>query len=163
MSKKFTANDFLKLLASFILCLTAGFIGSLFTRAAVPTWYATLSKPTFTPPSSVFGPVWTILYLLMGTALFLVWRTNGVLQQRRKALSAFILQLVLNTIWSMLFFGLRAPLAGLVGIICLWVAIWLTIHFFARISRMAAWLLIPYLLWVSFAVILNISIFILNP
>jgi benzodiazapine receptor len=152
-----------KLISSIILCQLAGFIGSLFTRAAVPTWYATLSKPTFTPPSGVFGPVWTTLYLLMGISLFLVWRTDGDLQQRRKALAVFYLQLALNALWSILFFGLRSPLAGLVGIICLWTAIWLTIHLFYRISRMAVLLLAPYLLWVSFAVVLNVSIFILNP
>jgi tryptophan-rich sensory protein len=152
-----------KLISSIILCLMAGFIGSVFTQAAVPTWYATLNKPSFTPPSGVFGPVWTTLYLLMGISLFLIWRIDGELQQRRKALVVFILQLALNALWSILFFGLRSPLAGLVGIICLWTAIWLTIHLFARISRMAAWLLAPYLLWVSFAVVLNASIFVLNP
>jgi tryptophan-rich sensory protein len=151
-----------KLISSILLPQMAGFIGSFFTRAAVPTWYATLNKPTFTPPSGVFGPVWITLYLLMGISLFLVWRADGDLQQRRKALAVFSLQLALNTLWSILFFGLRSPLAGLAGIICLWIAIWLTIHLFSRISRMAALLLAPYLLWVSFAVVLNVSIFILN-
>ncbi len=152
-----------KLVISILLPQMAGFIGSLFTRAAVPTWYATLSKPTFTPPNGVFGPVWTTLYLLMGISLFLVWRTDGDLEQRRKALAVFTLQLALNVLWSILFFGLRSPPAGLVGIICLWTAIWLTMRLFSRISRMAVWLLAPYLLWVSFAVVLNISILILNP
>jgi tryptophan-rich sensory protein len=152
-----------KLISSILICQVAGFVGSLFTRAAVPTWYSTLNKPAFTPPSGVFGPVWTTLYLLMGTSLFLVWRTDGGLRQRREALAVFVFQLALNTLWSILFFGLRSPLAGLVGIICLWAVLWLTIYLFARISKLAAWLLAPYLLWLSFAFVLNISIFVLNP
>jgi len=152
----------IRLAASIILCLLAGFIGSLFTRPAIPGWYATLNKPPFTPPSAVFAPVWTALYFLMGISLFLVWRAEKDAPRRQTALIFFALQLILNTLWSILFFGLHSPLAGLVDIACLWAAIVLTIVLFSRISKTAAWLLVPYLLWVSFATLLNASILVLN-
>jgi tryptophan-rich sensory protein len=158
-----TIRDLLRLAGSIILCLAAGFIGSLFTTPAIPGWYAALDKPSFTPPSSVFSPVWTVLYLLMAFSLFLVWRAGADAPRRKTALSVFALQLVLNTLWSVLFFGSRSPLAGLVDILFLWAAIVLTILLFSRISKTAAWLLVPYLLWVSFASLLNAAILARNP
>jgi benzodiazapine receptor len=121
-----------------------------------------LNKPSFTPPGSVFAPVWITLYLLMGISLFLVWRVEKNIPRRRSALAVFALQLILNTLWSLLFFGLRSPLAGLVDIACLWVSIVLTLFLFSRISKTAFWLFVPYFLWVSFATVLNASIFALN-
>lgn len=155
-------QSWIKLIIGIIICLLAGYVGSLFTRPAIPGWYAALHKPSFIPPSGVFGPVWTCLYVLMGVALFLVWRAEKYTPRRRAALAVFALQLVLNILWSILFFGLRSPLAGLVDIICLWLTIIMTILLFFRISKSAAALLIPYLLWVSFAAVLNAAIILLN-
>jgi len=154
--------DILKLVASIILCQLAGFLGSLFTTPAIPTWYATLRKPFFTPPAWLFGPVWIILYMLMGISLFLVWGKKEQGPQVNKALIIFFVQLILNTFWSVAFFGFRSPLSGLVDIIFLWIAILLTIQKFFKISRNGALLLLPYFVWVSFAVLLNFSLWVLN-
>ncbi len=152
----------IKLIVSIIICQLAGFVGSLFTTPSIPTWYATLNKPPFTPPNRLFGPVWLILYLLMGVALFLVWRKGLKQLYVKKALIFFGVQLVLNILWSAAFFGFKSPLAGLIIILVLWVTIIITIRHFYNVSLTAARLLIPYILWVSFAAILNLSIFILN-
>jgi tryptophan-rich sensory protein len=154
-------TDILKLVASVILCQIAGFLGSLFTTPAIPTWYATLKKPFFTPPDWIFSPVWISLFILMGISLFFVWRRQGH-PQFKKALTFFFVQLILNVLWSLAFFGLRLPLLGLMDIILLWIAILLTIQNFLKISKFAGVLLIPYLLWVSFATLLNFSLWILN-
>ncbi len=145
-----------------LISQAAGLIGSLFTTPAIPGWYASLEKPEFSPPNWVFGPVWTTLYLLMGTAAFLVWHRGSPASAVRRALSVFWVQLALNAAWSILFFGLRSPLLGLVGIAALWLAIVVTIARFAPLSRLAAWLLAPYLAWVSFAALLNFEIYRLN-
>ncbi|MCX6791514.1 MAG: tryptophan-rich sensory protein [Candidatus Gottesmanbacteria bacterium] len=145
----------MKLLLSIIVCLSAGLIGSLFTFAAIPTWYATLIKPSFSPPNWLFGPVWTTLYVLMGIAMYLVWR-------KRKSLNLFLIHLVFNAGWSIVFFGLHSILGGMVTIIILWGLIFTLIRTFYRIDRRTAYLLIPYLVWVSFASILNFSLLILN-
>ncbi|MCE5272283.1 tryptophan-rich sensory protein [bacterium] len=154
--------DSFRLLLSLFLCLGAGVIGSLFTRPAIPVWYQGLKKPSLTPPGWVFAPVWVTLYLLMGLALFLIWRkgisTGGV----RPALAAFALQLALNAAWSGLFFGLRSTRAGLTGIALLWVALALTIYLFLQLDPVAAALLLPYLLWVSFAARLTWGLWRLN-
>ena len=154
-------TDILKLVASVILCQIAGFLGSLFTTPAIPTWYATLRKPFFTPPNWIFSPVWVSLFILMGISLFFVWRRQGH-PQFKKALIFFFVQLILNVLWSLAFFGLRLPLLGLMDIILLWIAILLTIQNFLKVSKFAGVLLIPYLLWVSFATLLNLSLWILN-
>ncbi|MGD1048469.1 MAG: TspO/MBR family protein [Candidatus Krumholzibacteriaceae bacterium] len=154
--------DTIRLAASIVVCMLAGFIGSFATRAGIPVWYAGIQKPSFNPPSWVFGPVWTFLYILMAIALFLVWRQGLAVSGVRIALFVFFLQLVLNAVWSFAFFGARSPLAGLVVIIALWGAIVATIALFAPLSRWAAVLLVPYILWVSFAAILNWSIYVLN-
>jgi benzodiazapine receptor len=155
-------RDIWKLVVSIIACLAAGAIGSVFTRQAIPTWYATLEKPAFNPPNWVFMPVWTLLYIMMGVAAFLVWRKGLENKQVRIALVVFLVQLVLNALWSVAFFGLESPLYGLVVIVALWVAILVTVLKFYRISRVASVLMWPYLLWVTFAAVLNSSIWLLN-
>lgn len=162
MNKKLPVIDLLRLIASLILCQLAGIVGSLFTTPAIPTWYQTLNKPPFTPPDWIFGPVWITLYLLMGISLFLVWRRTGKAPRVRGSMILFFVQLGLNAFWSIAFFGLRSPLFGLVIIFLLWIAILLTIQKFFKISRSGALLLLPYLLWVSFAVLLNVSLWVLN-
>ena len=151
------------LIGSIILCNLAGLLGTLVTATGPGSWYDMLVKPSFNPPSWVFGPAWTILYILMGISLYLVlmeWRKGT---EVRIPLILFAIQLVLNALWSFLFFGLRSPAAGLAGILVLWVFIVATIVAFFRISRTAAYLLIPYIAWVSFASLLNYAIFALNP
>ncbi len=155
-------RDIWKLVVSIVACLAAGAIGSIFTRSAVTTWYATLGKPAFSPPNWLFAPVWTLLYILMGIAAFLVWRKGLGNRQVRSALIVFLIQLILNTLWSMVFFGLESPLFGLVVISVLWVVILVTVIQFFKISRAASILLWPYLLWVTFAAVLNSSIWLLN-
>lgn len=151
-----------RLLRSLLLPLAAGGIGSLATADSLRTWYPTLKKPDFTPPNRLFGPAWSTLYLLMGFAYFLVARRSLPPDVCRQVQRVYGLQLGLNALWSFLFFGRRSPLAALVEIVFLWIAIVLTIVTFARISRIAALLLIPYLLWVSFAAVLNAAIWRLN-
>jgi benzodiazapine receptor len=151
-----------KLIASIVICQLAGVIGSLFTTPAIPTWYAALKKPSFTPPNWIFSPVWITLFVLMGIAAFLVWHKGLSDQKVKMALSIFAVQLILNVLWSVMFFGLRSPLAGLIEITILWFVILLTILYFLRVSNMAGILLIPYILWVSFATFLNFSIWRLN-
>ncbi len=145
-----------------ILCLAAGGLGSLATIPNIPTWYAGLDKPFFTPPNGVFGPVWTALYLLMAVAAWLVWRKDAIASDKRNALTAFFVQLVLNVAWSFAFFGLHSPLAGLGVIVLLLVAILWTIASFRIISGVAAGLMLPYLAWVTFATALNAGIYVLN-
>ncbi len=154
--------EIIKLAISIGVCLAAGFIGSIFTSTSIATWYTTLEKPSFNPPNWLFAPVWTILYILMGISAFLVWRVGLSEPNVRKALVIFIIQLILNAFWSVAFFGLRSPIAGLIVIVVLWIAILLTMLSSAKVSIMAGILLIPYILWVSFASILNAAIYILN-
>ncbi len=155
-------KDIWKLVVSIVACLAAGAIGSIFTRQAIPTWFATLEKPAFSPPNWLFAPVWTLLYIMMGVAAFLVWRKGLENRQVRIALIVFLVQLVLNVLWSVVFFGLESPLFGVVVIVILWVAILLTVLKFYRISLTASVLMWPYLLWVTFAAVLNSSIWLLN-
>jgi len=150
-----------KLIVSIAICLFAGGIGSFFTMDAIPNWYASLLKPIFNPPNWIFGPVWTTLYILMGIALYLFWTTKAKIS-KKKAYYFFFIQLVLNTFWSIIFFGLQSPFLGLVEIIILWIFILLTILEFNKFKKIAAYLLIPYLLWVSFASVLNLFIYLLN-
>lgn len=134
----------------------------IFTRPAIPGWYAQLRKPAFAPPNWLFAPVWITLYFLMGIALFLVWRRSMAEPRVRSAVAVFMIQLILNAIWSPAFFGLRSPLAGLVVIFLLLVAIFFSIQRFAGISVVAAWLLVPYIIWVGFATVLNAAIYLMN-
>jgi len=152
----------LKLIGSIIVCQVAGIIGALFTSPAIKGWYSNLNKPSFNPPNWIFGPVWTALYLLMGISLFLVWKKYNGDSNIKIALTIFFFQLVLNTLWSIMFFGLRNPMAGFIVIVVLWIAILLTIISFYKYSITASMLLIPYILWVSFATVLNYYLWKLN-
>ncbi len=140
----------------------AGIVGSIFTTPEIAGWYTTLVKPELNPPSWVFGPVWTTLFLLMGVAAFLVARAGWDRLDVKKALGVFVLQLVLNSMWSLAFFGLHSPALALGVIIILWIAILTTIIAFSRVSKTASYLLYPYILWVSFAAYLNLAIVLLN-
>jgi translocator protein len=152
----------LRLVVSFLVCQGAGAVGSLFTSPSIPTWYASLQKPNFNPPNWVFAPVWTILFLLMGISLYSVW-SKGLRDKKVKtAVFIFAIQLILNMLWSFLFFGLQSPLYAFIEIIILWLVILLTITSFYKISKIAGYLLLPYILWVSFAAVLNFSILVLN-
>lgn len=151
----------IKLSFSILICLIAGFIGSFFTTPSITTWYVTLNKPIINPPNWLFAPVWTTLYILMGIALFLVWVKKDK-EQIKLAFILFFTQLTLNSLWSILFFGLKSPFLALLEIIVLWLFILLTIIKFFKIRKLAGWLMIPYLIWVSFAGILNFLIFQLN-
>lgn len=156
------AREIVEAVVSIIVCQGAGLIGSIATFSAIPTWYASLVKPPFNPPNWVFGPVWTTLYTLMGIAAFLVWRKGIRDRQVRIALAIFVVQLVLNVLWSVVFFGLHSLLGGVILIVILWAAILLSIITFFRASKVAGGLLIPYILWVSFATVLNFSLWSLN-
>lgn len=157
-----TAKKILLFIFSIAICQIAGLVGSIFTTPAIPLWYASLAKPSFNPPNWVFAPVWTTLFLLMGIALYLVLREFPEKPSSKNALIAFAIQLALNTGWSIMFFGLKSPLAGFIWIVILWLAILVTIITFSRITKTGAILLLPYILWVSFATILNFFIWRLN-
>ncbi len=144
------------------VCLLAGLIGSIFTAPAVPTWYAALVKPDLTPPAWVLGLAWAALFVLMGIALYLVWSKGRDQRGMQVAVAIFAVQLILNVLWSYLFFGLQAPFLALAGSILLWVAIVMTIGAFYRVSIPAAALLVPYLLWATLAVYLTHGISMLN-
>ena len=152
--------DIFRLILAIVICELAGVIGSVFTAGSVSTWYVTLAKPVFNPPNWLFGPVWTLLYLLMGISLWLVWRSKS--KFKSIAILFFSIQLLLNILWSIIFFGLKSILGALIEIILLWALIIITIILFHRISKTAAWILLPYILWVTFAAILNFSIWLLN-
>lgn len=155
-------NNAVKLIFSILICLLAGAIGSIFTISSIPTWYAALKKPFFNPPNWIFGPVWTTLYFLMGISLYLIWKKGIKTEESKVALLLFGFQLVLNALWSIIFFGLRLPLYAFILIIILWLAILFTIIKFYKITKPAAYLLIPYIMWVSFASVLNFYIWLLN-
>jgi len=152
----------LRLVLSILLCQSAGVVGAFFTRRSISEWYAHLNKPAFNPPSWVFAPAWVTLYTLMGIAAFLIWRKGLKTAGVRSALAVFLFQLILNSLWSVVFFGGRSILGGLVVIVCLWLAIVWTIKSFHAISKPAAALLIPYIAWVSFALVLNVALLLLN-
>jgi tryptophan-rich sensory protein len=149
------------LVVSILICFAAAGIGSLATTPQIPGWYANLAKPTWTPPGWIFGPVWTLLYLMMAVAAWLVWRQAGF-AGAKLPLALFAIQLALNSLWSVLFFGLQNPGAAAVEIILLWAAILATMVTFGRRSRVAGGLLAPYLAWVSFAAVLNAAIWRMN-
>jgi translocator protein len=155
-------NSIIKLIISIVASFAAGGIGSLFTFKAIPTWYPGLRKPPYTPPNWAFGPVWTTLYILMGISVFLVWQkgldTSG-------ALLAFVLfwtQLVINALWSVIFFGMKSKGGGVITIVILWLFILATIVASFRVSSWSGVLLIPYIVWVSIASYLNIGVWVLN-
>lgn len=151
-----------KLICSMAVCILIGFLGSFATRGSVTTWYADLSRPSFTPPDWTFGVVWPILYVMMGISAFLIWNMGFDKTEVKVALGIFGLQLILNGLWTPIFFGLHLIGLALVEIIMMWAAILLTIISFWKVSKPAAFLLLPYILWVSFAIVLNASLYILN-
>ncbi|OGF25080.1 TspO protein [Candidatus Falkowbacteria bacterium RIFOXYB2_FULL_47_14] len=150
-----------KLILSIAVCQAAGLIGTVFTAPAISGWYAGLVKPAFNPPGWIFGPAWTILYTLMGVALYLVWK-QGRQTQIRRAMMIFSIHLLFNASWSIIFFGLKSPAWAFLNIIILWLMIGLTIREFRPIKKASAYLLLPYWAWVSFAAILNFYIWRLN-
>ncbi len=152
-------SDLIRFVASVVFCEAAGIVGSVFTISAIPSWYAALQKPWFTPPNWLFAPVWLVLYFLMGVALYMLW---GKGRQSRAALIAFGIQLVLNVAWSAVFFGAHELFYGFAVIAALWLAILATVAFCYRVSRSAAALLIPYVLWVTIASALNYYVWVLN-
>ena len=149
----------MRLTLCIVVCLGAGWFGSLLTRPALMTWYEGLSRPNWTPPNWLFAPVWTILYMAMGVAAWLVWRRSGL---TAAPMQLFLLQLLLNVAWSAVFFRFRSPGWAFVEIVTLWCAILLTAIGFGRTAPLAGWLMIPYLLWVSYAAALNFAIWRLN-
>ncbi len=157
-----TNKSVIKLFSSVLICLGAGFIGSFFTTPQIAGWYQTLNKPTWNPPSWLFGPVWTTLFILMGIALYLVWQKAGHSKSARRATIFFLVHLLFNIFWSVLFFGLNNPFYAFLEIIVLWLMILTLIIWFFKLDKKAGSLLIPYLLWVSFASFLNYTIWQLN-
>lgn len=153
--------DYIKLIVSILIPLIVGFAGSFFTSSSINTWYSTINKPSFNPPNWLFAPVWTLLFILIGISFYLVWNKDfGNIKSW--ALLIYGANLALNLLWSLLFFGLRKPYLALIEIVILWFVILGNIIVFYRISRTAGLLLIPYLLWVTFASFLNYNIYILN-
>jgi len=157
MNKKYILALIIFLLITFL----AAFVGNFFTMPNIPTWYASLNKPSFSPPNWLFGPVWTILYILMAVSAFLVWK-KGEEPRIKSSLFFYFAQLLLNTAWSIAFFGLHNPFRGFLVIIALWFMIVLTMVEFWKIEKAAGILFIPYILWVTFAAILNFAVWKLN-
>lgn len=151
-----------KFLITIVGTLLVGSLSGLLTADAIGTWYVTLHKPSFNPPNWIFGPVWTVLYILMGIAAGLVWNSGSEPAVKRRALGAYVAQLVLNFGWSLIFFGLRSPGWAFVEILLLWTAIVWCMRMFRPAQRTAMLLLLPYLLWVTFASALNAAIVVLN-
>ena len=143
-------------------CELVGVVGSVFTAPAIPTWYASLNKPVFTPPNWVFAPVWITLYFLMGASLFLIWQGGPPTQKRKETVLLFLVQLFFTTLWSFLFFGFRWPAVALVVVAVLLGMIVITVVKFWSFSRIASVLLWPYLAWVCFASVLNAAVVVLN-
>jgi len=152
----------IKLVACVLVCLGVSYLGSLMTTPSISTWYASLQKPPFNPPNWIFAPVWLSLFVLMGLSAFLVWDRGLARKDVRVGLGLFVAQLALNLAWSGLFFALHSPPWAFVDIIALWVLILLTIIWFFKTSKIAGILMIPYILWVSFASVLNLAVVILN-
>lgn len=151
-----------KIVIGILICNGVGLLASSVTLDAIPGWYAQLNKPSFNPPNWLFGPTWTLLYTLMGISAAAIWEAGTERPEVKKALNIFGIQLALNGIWSYLFFGYKNPFFAFIEILCLLIAIVVTIFHFKKIKPWASWLLIPYLLWVIFAAILNFSIYLLN-
>jgi len=159
-SKK--GSRFFPFLISLLIPLAIGFIASLFIRPEITGWYATLQKPPFEPPSGLFAQVWTGLYIMMGIAAYLVWAKRNRTARFYTAASIYCIQLLLNFSWSIVFFGMHQVFGALIVMILLWVSIVLNMVWFHRFSKAASWLLLPYLIWVSFATVLNLYIYLLN-
>jgi len=156
-----TRANIVKLAVALLLPLSVGAVAGMFTSQAVPTWYASLNRPSFSPPNWVFGPVWTSLYVLLGISFFLVWKKEAS-KERDLAIKVFSIQMLLNFSWSILFFHFNLIGVALAEIILLWTSIVAMIYLFYKIKPFAAYLNVPYLLWVSFAAILNAGYYFLN-
>lgn len=154
-------SNIVKLVISLIITVGLGSLGGIFTISEIPNWYAGLQKPSFNPPNWLFGPVWTLLYTLMGISVYLIWK-QPVSTERNTGLILFVVQFVLNFCWSIIFFKQHQLGWALVEIMIMWVFILLTIIWFGKISSTASWLLVPYISWVSFAALLNAAIWKLN-
>lgn len=157
-----TARDWLQLIGAILISQLAGIIGSVFTAPAISGWYTTLIKPSFQPPSWLFGPVWVTLYTLMGIAAFIVWKKGIGQRNVQVGIVLFLTQLVFNALWSIVFFGLKDIFLALLVIAVLLALIISTTYYFFQVSRTAGFLMIPYILWVSFATVLNATIWTLN-
>lgn len=155
-------SNIVKGIVAIAIPLLVGGASGFFTITGVDSWYQTINKPSWNPPNWVFGPVWTTLYIMMGIALFLVWKEDTSEELKKIAIALFAVQLILNFFWSFIFFNQQQPGWALVEIIAMWFFILLTIFAFAQVNKTAAWLLVPYISWVSFATILNYTIWQLN-
>jgi translocator protein len=155
-------SDIAKLVISIVVPLAVGFGSSLFMGNSIETWYAALNKPWFTPPNWLFAPVWTTLYILMGIALFLVWRSPRN-RTRDIGIALFAVQLIVNALWTIAFFGQQNILYGLLTIVPLWILVAATIYQFYKVDKRASYLLVPYIVWLSIATALNASVYVLNP
>jgi len=155
-------SNLIKLVVCILFTVGLGGVSGVVTVHEIPNWYAGLLKPSFNPPNSLFGPVWTILYMLMGISAWLIWKQLPS-SARNKALFLFLIQFILNFCWSLIFFGMHQLGWALIELILMWLAILLTIFRFGRFSSLASWLLVPYISWVSFAGLLNAAIWKLNP
>jgi benzodiazapine receptor len=161
--ESFKKGEIPKLIISILIPIIVGFTSAFLTFSSIPEFFATLNKPTWAPPAWAFGPIWTVLYILMGIALFLVWREGLERRDVKIAIGIFALQLILNFFWTIIFFGFKSLFGGLIEIVFLWIAILINIILFYRISRTAGILLVPYIIWVSIASYLNYTVFLLNP
>lgn len=160
--EKFKLNELPMFIGSVLIPFLVASIGSYVTISQISTWYVALAKPSWAPPNWLFGPVWTILYILMGISLFLIWRKGFYRQDVKFAILIFAVQLILNLLWSVVFFGAHSLFGGFVVIMLLWIAIFANIIAFSVLSRTAGLLLIPYIIWVSIASYLNYSVYLLN-
>ena len=160
--ENFNLREVPRLIASILIVFFSGAVGSLATFPEITTWYAALAKPAWTPPNEWFGPIWATLYILIGIALFLVWRQGWDRRDVRFAIGIFAVQLVLNILWSLVFFGLHSILGGFIIIFLLWIAILANMVAFYVLSKPAGLLLVPYIIWVSIASYLNYSVMLLN-
>ena len=156
-------SKYLRIIYCVAICLVVGYLSSITTQSSINTWYPTLIKPVFNPPNWLFAPVWTLLFIMMGIAAGMIWKhLESQRELVKKALLFFTVQLLLNALWSYLFFGLNNVLLALIEVILLWLVIYETFHIFKKIDKKAAYLFIPYLIWVAFAAVLNGSIYYLN-
>jgi tryptophan-rich sensory protein len=160
--ESFKIKEIPKLIVSILIPLIVGFASSLATLGSITTFFDVLNKPSWTPPAWAFAPIWTTLYILMGIALFLVWRAGFERRDVKIAIFVFALQLILNFFWTIIFFGFKSLFGGLIEIVFLWIVILINIILFYRISKAAGILLVPYILWVTIASYLNYSVYILN-
>jgi translocator protein len=161
-NKKFEMKEWIKLVIAIAIPVGVGALAGYFTATGVDSWYRSIEKPSWNPPDGVFAPVWTTLYIMMGIALYLVWKSSAPQDQKRRAIVLWSVQLLFNALWSFLFFNIHNIGLALADIIVLWLAILVTIFLFARIHKLAAWLLVPYISWVSFATLLTYTIWKLN-